>query len=85
MPGLAAASVGRNPNFAALLLGAAASRRQELGIGFTEEETRQLHDRAAADAKAALGDEAFRAAWACGESMTAAEIVAFAQARSPDS
>ena len=37
MPGLAAAQVARNPNFAAQLLGAAASLREELGIGFTEE------------------------------------------------
>jgi tetratricopeptide (TPR) repeat protein len=81
VPGLAAALLARQADFAAQLLGAAASLREELGIGFTEDYARQLHDRAAAEAKAALGDEAFHAAWARGESMTAAEIVTFAQAR----
>ena len=81
VPGLAAALVARKADSAAQLLGAAASLREELGIGFTEDYARQLHDRAGADAKVALGDEAWRAAWARGESMTAAEIVTFAQAR----
>jgi hypothetical protein len=36
-----------------------------------------MRDRAVADAKAALGEEAFAAAWARGEAMTPEEIVAF--------
>ena len=79
MPGLAAALVARQADSAAQLLGAAASLREELGIGFAEDYARQLHDRAAADAKAALGDDACRAAWARGEAMTVEESVNFAQ------
>ena len=44
------------------------------------EQEEQSHQRAVADAKAALGDDAFAAAWARGEAMTPDEIVAFAQA-----
>ena len=59
----------------AQLLGAAASLRQELGVGVDDEE---LHDRAVEDAKAALGEEAFAAAWARGEGMTVEEAASFA-------
>ena len=39
------------------------------------------YDRAVADAKAALGEQAFAEAWARGEAMTTDEIVAFAQGK----
>jgi len=64
----------------AQLLGAAASIREELVVGLDDEQEEQTHQRAVADAKAALGDDAFAAAWARGEAMTPDEIVAFAQA-----
>ena len=38
-------------------------------------------DRAVAEAKAALGEEAFAAAWARGQAMTVDDLVAFAGAR----
>jgi predicted ATPase len=66
------------------LLGAAASLREELGIGFEDEDEQVRHDQAVADAKEALGEEAFAAAWARGEAMTPEEIVAFCAAP-PDS
>jgi predicted ATPase/class 3 adenylate cyclase len=62
------------------LLGAAASLREELGIGFEDEDEHVRHDQAVADAKEALGEEAFAAAWARGEAMTPEEIVAFCAA-----
>jgi non-specific serine/threonine protein kinase len=76
--GLAAALVLQHQEErAAQLLGAAASLREDLGISVDYEE---MHDRAHAEAKAALGDEAFAAAWARGEGMTTEEIVAFTTA-----
>jgi hypothetical protein len=39
---------------------------------------RREHDLAVADAKAALGEDAFAAAWARGQAMTPEEIVEFA-------
>jgi hypothetical protein len=72
--GLAAALVVQHEEErGAQLLGAAASLREELGIDVNYEE---LNDRAVADAKAALGEEGFAAAWARGEGMTAEEIAA---------
>jgi tetratricopeptide (TPR) repeat protein len=76
--GLAAALVARHEyERAAELLGAAASLREELERGFDDEEHEELHERVVADAKAALGDEAFAAAWARGETTTPEEIVEF--------
>jgi non-specific serine/threonine protein kinase len=62
------------------LLGAASRLREELGIGFENEQEEQTYERAGAEAKAALGEEAFAAAWARGEAMTPEEMVAFALA-----
>ena len=77
-PGLAAALVARHEyERAAELLGAATSLREELERGFDDEEHEQLNERVVADAKAALGDEAFAAAWARGETTTPEEIVEF--------
>jgi non-specific serine/threonine protein kinase len=79
--GLAAMLVARREEErGAQLLGAAASIREELGIGFYDEEGGQTDQRAVSNAKAALGDDAFAAAWARGEAMTAEEIVAFSEA-----
>jgi predicted ATPase/class 3 adenylate cyclase len=80
--GLAAALVGRHePERGTQLLGAAARLGEELDVGFSDEqeEEEETHERALADAKAALGEEAFAAAWARGEAMALEDIVAFAQ------
>ena len=58
------------------LLGAAASLREELGVGFEDQVEHVRHEHAVVDAKAALGEEAFEAAWASGEAMTPDELVA---------
>jgi tetratricopeptide (TPR) repeat protein len=78
MPGLAAALVARHEEGRGVeMMGAAASLREELGVGFFDEEEQVVHDRAVADAREALGEEAFAEAWARGEAMTPEEISAF--------
>jgi predicted ATPase/class 3 adenylate cyclase len=78
LEGLAAALVaGNDEHRGAQLLGAAASLREELGVGFFDEEELEINDRAVADAQAALGEEAFAETWARGEAMTTEEILAF--------
>jgi hypothetical protein len=62
---------------AAQLLGAAASLREEFELGLDADYEKQIHERAVADAKAALGEEAFSSAWARGDGMTPDEIVQF--------
>ncbi len=77
--GLAAALVSQHDEQrAAQLLGGAASIFEELGVGFDTELEGQAHDRAVAQAQAALSNEAFAAAWDRGKAMTPEEIVAFA-------
>jgi hypothetical protein len=79
--GLAAALVARQEEErGARLLGAAAALRGELGIGLWDKLEEQIHERAVAAAKAALGEEVFAAAWARGETMTPEEIVELCQA-----
>jgi hypothetical protein len=79
--GLAAALVATcEPERAAQLLGAAAALRDELEIGLSDAFEEQIHERAVADAQAALGEEAFAAAWARGHAMRAEEIVALSEA-----
>jgi hypothetical protein len=79
--GLAAAFVAkREEERAAQLLGAAAALRDELEIGMNDAIEERIHERAVADAQAALGEEAFAAAWARGHAMRAEEIVAFFEA-----
>jgi predicted ATPase/class 3 adenylate cyclase len=75
--GLAAALVAkREEERGAQLLGAAAALRDELDVRFDDFDE-QIHERAVAAAKAALGDEAFAAAWVRGQAMTAESVVAF--------
>jgi tetratricopeptide (TPR) repeat protein len=62
------------------LLAAAASLRKEFGLEFGDETEEQAHDQALADARASLREGPFAQAWARGETMTPADIVAFAQA-----
>lgn len=52
------------------------SLREEIGVGFDDELDEEVYDQAVADAKAALGEGAFAAAWARGAGMTPEEIVA---------
>jgi hypothetical protein len=76
--GVGAALVARHQDEPGVqLLGAAASLREELGVGFDNELEDEAHEKALADAKAELGEEAFSAAWARGTAMTPNEIVAF--------
>jgi hypothetical protein len=73
--GLAAVSVSEGAHErAARLLGAEARLQEEMGIevGAFEEEVRQ---RAVAEARAALGEEAFASASAHGAAMTLEEII----------
>jgi predicted ATPase len=77
LPGVAAALVARHEEERGTqLLGAAASLREELGVGFYDDEEERVHERALADSQAALGEEAFAEAWARGAAMTPEEIVA---------
>jgi tetratricopeptide (TPR) repeat protein len=75
--GLAATLVmsGEEPR-GAQLLGAGEALRDELQPGFNDELQEEIQRRAVADAKAALGEEAFAAAWALGRTMTHEEILA---------
>jgi hypothetical protein len=59
------------------VLSAAASLREELGVGFNDTVEERIHDRAVADAKAALGEEAFAAAWARGQALQPDQVVEF--------
>jgi predicted ATPase len=59
----------------AQLLGAVSSLREELGIGFPDALEERVQEQAVADAKAALGEETFAAAWARGQAMQPDEIV----------
>jgi predicted ATPase len=79
--GLAAALVGLGEaERGSQLFGAAASLRKDLSVGFNDERQELLCEQALADAKAVLGDDAFKAAWGRGEEITEDEIVALAQA-----
>ena len=77
-PGLAAALVARHEEKSGVqLLAAAAALRAELAIHFEIGLQKQIHDRALEDARGALGEEAFAAAWARGEAMSPDDIVGF--------
>jgi predicted ATPase len=79
--GLGASLIGlHEADRGAQLIGAAVSLLEELGLALDDERLEQIRDRAVAEARAALGAEAFAAAWARGEAMTLEEMVAFASA-----
>jgi predicted ATPase len=76
--GLAAAFVAKGAERrGAQLLGAAEALRDELQLDFNDELEEQVEERAVADAKAALGEGAFAAAWTRGRAMGREEILAF--------
>jgi predicted ATPase len=58
------------------LLGAAAALRDELEATFDDDDVQREHEAAVAAAREALGGDVFAAAWARGEALTPAEIVA---------
>jgi hypothetical protein len=77
--GLAAALVAQHQDERGVqLLAATMALREEHGLGFDDELDEVIYDQAVADARAALGERAFAAAWARGEAMTPEEMVAFA-------
>ena len=59
----------------AQLLGAAASFREELGIGLNDALEEQVNRQAVADARAALGEDVFDAEWARGRALKPQELV----------
>jgi predicted ATPase len=65
----------------AQFLAAAASLREELGIRFNDAVEERIHERGVADAKAALGEEAFAAVWVRGQAMGPEEIVKLCDGR----
>jgi tetratricopeptide (TPR) repeat protein len=74
--GLAAVLIDRHEDMrGAQLLAASASLHESIGAGFDGELEQLMYDRAVADARAALGEEAFAAACARGTTMTPDEIV----------
>jgi predicted ATPase/class 3 adenylate cyclase len=62
----------------AQLYGAADSIREELGVGFSDESEERTWDGGIAEARAALGEAAFSAAWERGKAMTPQDAVASA-------
>jgi hypothetical protein len=64
-----AASAGQAET-AAHWFGAAETTRELMGRGFSLETFRSAYDQGVAAARAALGDEAFEAAWAHGRGLT---------------
>ena len=65
----------------AQLLGAAGSLFEELESGPSDAVEEELYERAVAEATAALGADAYGAAWARGQAMTPEEIVNFGRER----
>jgi hypothetical protein len=78
LEGLAAVAVAQaQSERAARLFGAAEGGRDAIGAPLPPAE-RSEHDRSVAAARAALGDEAFAAAWAEGRTMTFERAIAYA-------
>jgi predicted ATPase/DNA-binding XRE family transcriptional regulator len=76
LEGLARVAVGQGrPERAARLLGASAALRDEMGMPLTPI-MRADHDHAETASRAALGEEAFAAAWAVGGGLPLAESIA---------
>ena len=71
------AAAEHQPARAARLMGAAEALHEALHIP-VRYCSRADHDRAVAAARAALGEEAFAAAWAEGRAMTLEQAIAFA-------
>jgi predicted ATPase len=65
------------------LLAAAAALRDELEVTFADDYERQQHSAAVSAAKAVLGEEVFKDAWARGEAMKPDDIVALAEGLRP--
>jgi hypothetical protein len=64
---------------AACLLGCADSSLASISYQFEhdmETDWKRLHDRALAACRAALGEEAFQAAWAAGQALTVEQVLA---------
>ena len=75
-PGLGAALVaGGDEQRGVEILGAAESLRDELGVGLNDALEERIHEQAVADARAALGEDAFDAAWARGRAIKPQELV----------
>ena len=82
--GLAGAAVlAGNYERAARLFGATVAMRDTSGIVEATRTFRDLYERDEAEARAALGDEAFAAAWAEGRAMTLEQAVAYALDEQP--
>jgi hypothetical protein len=78
LEGLAAAAGGQEEwERATQLLGAAAALREAIGAPPTPRERCRV-ERSVAAARAALGEEAFAAAWAAGQALTWEDAVALA-------
>jgi hypothetical protein len=76
--GLAGAAVlAANYERAARLFGATAAMREVSGTGEAARSFRGTYERDEAEARAALGEEAFAAAWAAGRAMSLEQAVAF--------
>ena len=71
-----AAAQGR-PERAARLLGASAALREEMGATLTPI-VREDHDHASNEARSALGEEAFEAAYSAGRAMPFEEYIPYA-------
>jgi predicted ATPase/DNA-binding CsgD family transcriptional regulator len=85
LAGLAGIAVLRGaPERAARLYGAADAARQT-GGGVVEPTDRTVHDGGIADARAALGEDAYAAAWAAGRAQPTREMIAEALAPYPAS
>jgi predicted ATPase len=81
LAGIATALVALNEEERGVqLFGAAESLREELDVDVGDERLERMEAGAVAEARAALGEGAFVAAWARGEAMTPEEAVAFALA-----
>ncbi len=77
--GLAGAAVlAANYDRAARLFGVTAAMRDVSGIGEAAQTFRVVYERDEGEARTALGDEVFAAAWAEGKTMTLEQAIAYA-------
>ena len=73
--GIVAAAVGQAER-GARLLGAAEAQRERIGLRFRVREDQAALEQAVAAARAALGEDAFAAAWAAGRTLSPGQAVA---------